>query len=488
LKEGSAWQHEHLALLKREHKIMSQLALPLNTASQYRQDQSYVEKLVSILSEDLNFQDDKGEHLSHRLHSFPAKFPPQLPRKFITELTQDGDAVLDPMMGSGTTILEAYLEGRQAIGFDIDPLAQLLCRVKVRSFNKSDIQSLGDDIVSRAKKALKQSPGRLKTKLEKRFDEKTLEFIDYWFAAETQPELFALLNEIESIENGEAKEFFRLVFSSIIITKSGGVSLALDLAHTRPHMAKTIISTSGEILLGERAANGADSKAKILTKILRSPLLEFEKRLRQNLRGGLENLRPSIAPAIAYGDAQMLPLGNDSVDLIVTSPPYASNAIDYMRAHKFSLVWLGMPIDSLKEKRKKYIGGEGALQLPFMRLPKSVSTIVDKVSEKGKSKGRALQRYYSEMTIALKEMFRVLKLGKAAIVVVGNSTLAGHDTQTQNCLADIGKQIGFLVPKIGVRQLDRNKRMLPAGSSVNRSSQIQQRMYEEYVIGFYKPD
>ncbi len=65
-------------------------------------------KLIKSLSGDLNFQDAaKDIHASHKAHSFPAKFPPQLPRKFILELTNPGDTVLDPMMGSGTTLLEA---------------------------------------------------------------------------------------------------------------------------------------------------------------------------------------------------------------------------------------------------------------------------------------------------------------------------------------------------------------------------------------------
>jgi hypothetical protein len=54
-------------------------------------------------------------------------------------------------------------------------------------------------------------------------------------------------------------------------------------------------------------------------------------------------------------------------------------------------------------------------------------------------------------------------------------------------LADIGHAIGFNVPKIGVRYLDRDRRMMPAASKVDSKSQIQQRMHEEYVIGFYKP-
>jgi DNA modification methylase len=95
-----------------------------------------VENLVKSLSGDLNFQDTAKEvHLSHKAHSFPAKFPPQLPRKFILELTDIGDVVLDPMMGSGTTVLETYLNDRQAIGFDIDPLAMLLAQTKVESFS-----------------------------------------------------------------------------------------------------------------------------------------------------------------------------------------------------------------------------------------------------------------------------------------------------------------------------------------------------------------
>ncbi|MDQ7051455.1 MAG: hypothetical protein Q9P14_00595 [candidate division KSB1 bacterium] len=84
-------------------------------------------------------------------------------------------------------------------------------------------------------------------------------------------------------------------------------------------------------------------------------------------------------------------------------------------------------------------------------------------------------------------MYRVLKKQKVAIVVVGSSIMKGVDTETHECLKEIGSSIGFLVPHIGVRKLDRNKRMLPASKTVNPSSQIQQRMHEEYVIGFYKP-
>lgn len=89
---------------------------------------AYRERLISLLSQDMDFHGQNSKYASHNFHSFPAKFPPQLPRKFIIALTSSGDVVLDPMLGSGTTIVEAYLAGRRGLGFDIDPLA-LLCVV-----------------------------------------------------------------------------------------------------------------------------------------------------------------------------------------------------------------------------------------------------------------------------------------------------------------------------------------------------------------------
>lgn len=442
-----------------------------------------VENLVTSLSGDLNFQDNgKDAHLSHKAHSFPAKFPPQLPCKFILELTDIGDIVLDSMMGSGTTVLEAFLHGRQAIGFDIDPLAMLISRVKIESFSGSELNVAGKRILKEAQKIVRLYPELLAADKRKRFNEKTIEFLNNWFTEEVQMELLALLAEIEKIDNEKIKDFFKLIFSSIIITKTGGVSLALDLAHTRPHKAKTVFSKTGKVLFGDE-----NEKKRHLVKSLRSPLDEFEKKLKQNLRGVIETAPSNLGPIINFGNAQSLALPPNSVDLIVTSPPYVSNAIDYMRAHKFSLVWFGYPIEDLMKKRKTYIGGEGFVDLPQIELPQSVETLVTEIRQKSKAKSVSLRRYYVEMTLVLQEMFRVLKSEKSAIVVVGNSILAGHDVRIEDSLVEIGKKIGFDVPIVGIRQLDRNRRMMPAGSSVDRSSQIQQRMHEEFVIGFYKP-
>jgi hypothetical protein len=242
-----------------------------------------------------------------------------------------------------------------------------------------------------------------------------------------------------------------------------------------------VINRVGERIRGETLINAPD----YLTKIVRSAIPEYRKRVLQNI-AGIPNPH-SIPAEVSFGNAQNLPLKDESIDLIVTSPPYASNAIDYMRAHKFSLVWFGYSINTLGKMRHEYIGDEGQISLDGYVFPELTSNLLAQIEAVDRKKTQILRRYYYEMMSVLREMFRVLKPYCASIVVVGNTTMRGMEPQTAECLADIGKSLGFVVPKIGVRQLDRNKRMMPAGMQLNLDSQIQQRMHEEYVIGFYKP-
>jgi DNA modification methylase len=466
-----------------------QARLPIRppSAGEIEESIDYSERLGALLDEDLDFHDQQSNYASHNLHSFPAKFPPQLPRKFIDALTSPGDVVLDPMAGSGTTLVEAVLAGRHGIAFDIDPLALLLSRVKVTPVSVHQAAQAGHQVFERAAVAVATADDELTETLESRWDSKTRRFVDYWFAPETQLELLALITEIGRVADPQVRALLELTFSSVIITKSGGVSLALDLGHTRPHRAKRVIDTQGQVVLEQTTEDISSSRARVLSKTLRPALEEFRRKLRSNLKGLVAVGLPEGQPLVACGDAQTVPLASDSVDLIVTSPPYASNAIDYMRAHKFSLVWMGHDIDTLGRKRGKYIGGEAIRGVDFQELPSPVAEVVAEITAEDEKKGLVLHRYYSEMTWTLREMLRVLKPGRAAILVVGTSTMRGRDTQTQRCLAEIGRAIGFEVTRIGVRNLDRDRRMMPSGAKVDLASQIQQRMHREYVIGFYKP-
>jgi hypothetical protein len=298
-------------------------------------------------------------------------------------------------------------------------------------------------------------------RFEKHFDADTKQFIDYWFPVSSHLELYALADAIDKIADPSLAHFLQLTLSATIITKSAGVTFARDLAHTRPHRVEL-----------ERA---------------KSPLAEFRKRLQRNA-AGLRALHQAEGTAhVVNADAQHLALGKDTVDLIVTSPPYASNAIDYMRAHKFSLIWLGHPIGELGQKRREYIGAEATAGLDLPTLPDATEGIIAEVGGQDSKKALVLRRYYSEMTDTLAEMLRVLRPGKAAILVVGTSRMRGIDIRVDTCLAEIGTSVGFDLGGIAVRQLDRDRRMMPARWKSDVSSQIEQRMHEEFVIALLKP-
>jgi len=103
--------------------------------------------LAKLLSADLDFHQAASNYASHALHAFAAKFPPQLPRVFIEGLTEKGETVMDPMMGSGTAIVQVFLCGRRAVGFDIDPLAVMICSVKTHPVDLLEATWTGQRVI-----------------------------------------------------------------------------------------------------------------------------------------------------------------------------------------------------------------------------------------------------------------------------------------------------------------------------------------------------
>ena len=357
---------------------------------------SSLSALRDVLCADLDFHGSNGRHSTHGWHPFPAKFPPQLPGYLIEQLSQPGDMVLDPMFGSGTTILEAVRLHRNATGCDIDPLARLIAEAKLSRLNSVLALQFGGMVVEKARSSLARQRPRLESALGQRFEGKTRAFVDYWFRPAQQLELIALLEAIESHAPPETRQFLHMVFSSTIIAKSGGVSLARDLAHTRPHR-----------VMDKKPACAFD---------------EFAKRLKTVLASGGRSESPVDARILARG-AQDTGLPAQSVDLVVTSPPYANNAIDYMRAHKFSLVWFGWKVEELTNIRAQCLGHDAKTQRQWRDLPAQCESTIHRLSSVDKHKAAALRRYFGEMSLVFAEMHRVLKPGKAAIVVVGSSNL-----------------------------------------------------------------
>lgn len=77
--------------------------------------------------------------LTHEFYNYPARFSPKFAREAIKYFTNEGDLVIDPFMGGGTTLVEAKFLHRHALGFDISNLAHFISSVKLTPLSEKEI-------------------------------------------------------------------------------------------------------------------------------------------------------------------------------------------------------------------------------------------------------------------------------------------------------------------------------------------------------------
>jgi DNA modification methylase len=414
--------------------------------------------LARLLAGDLTFQGQKTNYATHNLHAFAAKFPPQLPRLFINHLTRPGEVVLDPMSGSGTTLVETLLNERQGMGIDLDPLAILVARVKTTSVDLAPCQQIATEALCAAQQRAAET-SNLEAQLSRVYSGEAIAFFRYWYEEPVIRELFALVQEIQAVREPRIRAVLQVVFSSLIITKSGGVTRARDLAHSRPHrVLEKRVRQSVFALFPERLKTA-------LTMLATVPVAN----------GRAQLLR---------ADARRLPLADNSVHLIVTSPPYAANAIDYMRAHKFSLIWFGQEPKALSSLRRRYIGAELRSATLEVSSP-TARTMLRALCQKDPRRAAVVAYYYHDLKASLQEMVRVLKPGRAAVLVVGSSNICGIEIKVPAVTAELAQSVGFRLIGVAHREIARDARLMPISRRANREG-IEARMHEEGVIGLVK--
>jgi DNA modification methylase len=104
---------------------------------------------VGVLDEiDWSFRGCKTQYFTHTFHPYPARFIPQIPSTFIRLFTKEGETVLDPMCGCGTTIVEALLHNRNAIGNDLNPIAVLISKVKTTLIDEEEFRCFNEKLSS----------------------------------------------------------------------------------------------------------------------------------------------------------------------------------------------------------------------------------------------------------------------------------------------------------------------------------------------------
>jgi hypothetical protein len=100
----------------------------------------------------MSFAVGDGERLTHYLFKYPAKFHPPVVRHLIEQYSHPGQTILDPFCGSGSLLVEAAINGRNAIGSDVDPLAVFVSTVKTRRYDVPALKRAARTVLAHLKK------------------------------------------------------------------------------------------------------------------------------------------------------------------------------------------------------------------------------------------------------------------------------------------------------------------------------------------------
>jgi DNA modification methylase len=397
------------------------------------------------------------QHL-RSIHPFPARMAPELVWEELPD-NQPRLRVLDPMAGSGTTLVTAMLRGHEAIGFDRDPLAVMIAKAWLTDVDPKELESKAAEVLVAAR--CKMRGMKLSEAYPAGADDKTKTFVRYWFDATNRKQLAALSDSISRVRDLSLRGLLWCALSRLIITKTSGVSRAMDVSHSRPHRTYD-----------------------------KAPLMafdRFEKSVKQVIAASPFKATSSITPAsVSLGDARHLPIGDNSVDIVITSPPYL-NAIDYVRGHKFSLVWMRHTIEELRDLRSTNVGTEVAPKNvendPFAERIMRVMCPVDDLTNRD---SRMLGQYVRDMQAVLLEIKRVLRVGGKAVLVVGNCNLKNTFIQNSKCVEAIASEINLSLHDTRSRPLPENRRYLPPPGSSTAGRALKKRMREEVIITLIK--
>lgn len=386
---------------------------------------------------------------THGIHEYRGKFFPQLVRSLINiSGTSPGGTVGDPMCGSGTTLVEAVLAGCHGIGLDMNPLSVFMSQVKCSSL------FLEPEVLARKYQSLKErlperKPGEVSDPLSYfgRLPNKDQEYLRRWFSEEALMELDRVSDEISSEPDEAIQGLMVLALSNILRSVSWQKDADLRVRK--------------EIRPDEEVKPVRD----FIEELGRSVRLVYSM-VCQEGTNGLGSFHVKDGDARRAREAWGVP--TESIDVIVTSPPYAT-ALPYLDTDRLSLSYLRLLSRPNQRKRdflmignreitqkqrqslwERFQSDKGSLPVRVVRLIERVEKL-NRHSDAGfrrKNLPSLLAKYFFDMKEVLRQMESLLKAGSPAYVVVGNNhTVAGGERveiETGSLLVEIAESIGLL--------------------------------------------
>lgn len=389
----------------------------------------------------------RADHLTHRLHRYPARLTPYIPLFFLAvrDVAIRGGRLLDPFAGCGTVLVEAPVHPAHPmhpVGFEINPLARLIAKVKTTPLARRAVYEAWQRIIARHDKD--RSRAGLKDFPNKR----------HWFTHVVELRLARVLRAMKSLRDPDLCDFFLVAASSVIRQVSLAdpkVSVPVRINPDRFQDA-TIRSQAQANLASRERANVLTLMEEAVSNNL-ARVQAWAEATSIPLLGtticGADARTFAIAPYAGGGELGETAGVLSGVDLVLTSPPYA-NAQRYTRSLRLEQFVLGYTKNSEDEH------GLDCLQVGTERVPESeweklveptgvltADHIIENVRLRDRYRAAIIGKYVRDMQTVIHNCYCVLNPGGHAVFVIGNNCVRGRILDNAEILAEIGEAVGF---------------------------------------------
>lgn len=370
--------------------------------------------------EDWDFSKAETTYITHGIHPYPARMIPQIAKRLILRYSKINTLVVDPFSGSGTVNLESMLNRRYSYGFDVNPLAHLIEKVKTTYIEDEKLDKI---IIYFQSELTKKNGIGNENKLPE------IPNISIWFKEKILEDLLYIKSTISIFkEDDKLTNLLNLIFSKTIS------DVACIDKDDNPYFIRS--------LKAEKLASFNPDARQAFLKNLYSITQEIRKLSKIISKENLFKFEPKFF----LQDARKSSLKNREVNAVITSPPYGEekNTMSYMRFAKLSLYWLGWTPKELNELGKSSLGcSNGGREIKSLASESLNQLIAELEKNSQQNRAKEVILFFQDYYELIKKTYNWLSKNGHICIVIGNRSAKGLPVLNDQISKELGDDIGF---------------------------------------------